>query len=120
MIAPDPSIVRVGKDYYVVNSSFAWFPGLPIYHSRDLVNWRQIGNAITSTDNFKLSSIAINRGIFAPTIRWHEGLFYIITTCIECRGEHASDANVLAYLLGRFGLTREQADKDYLESEKVK
>lgn len=83
--APDPSIARVGKDYYVVNSSFAWFPGLPIYHSRDLVNWRQIGNAITSTEDFKLSSIAINRGIFAPTIRWHKGLFYIITTCIECR-----------------------------------
>lgn len=82
--APDPSIVRVGSDFYVVNSSFGWFPGLPIYHSRDLVNWRQIGNAITSTDDFKLPSVGINRGIFAPTIRWHKGLFYIITTCIEC------------------------------------
>lgn len=81
---PDPSIVRVGKDFYVVNSSFGWFPGIPIFHSRDLVNWRQIGNAITSTDDFKLPSVGINRGIFAPTIRWHKGLFYIITTCIEC------------------------------------
>jgi alpha-N-arabinofuranosidase len=81
---PDPSIVRVGDDYYVVNSSFGWFPGLPIFHSRDLVNWRQIGNAITSTEDFKLPSVGINRGIFAPTIRWHKGLFYIITTCIEC------------------------------------
>jgi len=82
--APDPSIVRVGSDYYVVNSSFGWLPGLPIFHSRDLVNWRQIGNAITSTEDFKLTSVGINRGIFAPTIRWHKGLFYIITTCIEC------------------------------------
>ena len=82
--APDPSIVRVGKDFYVVNSSFGWFPGLPIFHSRDLVNWRQIGNAITSTDDFNLPAVGINRGIFAPTIRWHKGLFYIITTCIEC------------------------------------
>lgn len=81
---PDPSVVRVGNDYYVVNSSFGWFPGLPIFHSRDLVNWRQIGNAITSVENFKLPSVGINRGIFAPTIRWHGGLFYIITTCIEC------------------------------------
>lgn len=82
--APDPSIVSVGNDHYVVNSSFGWFPGLPIYHSSDLVNWRQIGNAITSADDFKLPSVGINRGLFAPTIRWHEGLFYIITTCIEC------------------------------------
>lgn len=81
---PDPSIIRVGQDYYVVNSSFGWFPGIPIFHSRDLVNWRQIGNAITSAADFKLSAVGINRGIFAPTIRWHKGLFYIITTCIEC------------------------------------
>ena len=81
---PDPSIVRVGKDFYIVNSSFGWSPGLPIFHSRDLVNWRQIGNAITSTEDFKLTSVGINRGIFAPTIRWHKGLFYIITSCIEC------------------------------------
>jgi xylan 1,4-beta-xylosidase len=81
---PDPSIVRVGKDYYLVNSSFGWFPGLPIYHSRDLVNWRQIGNAIDRTDVFDLENAGINRGVFAPTIRWHKGLFYIINTCIDC------------------------------------
>ncbi len=83
---PDPSIVRVGEDYYLVNSSFGWFPGIPVYHSRDLVNWRQIGNAITKTDTFDLPKVGINRGIFAPTIRWHKGVFYIITTCIGCGG----------------------------------
>jgi len=83
---PDPSIVRVGKDYYVVNSSFGWIPGLPIYHSRDLVNWTQIGNAIPDSAVFNLPAVGINRGIFAPTIRHHKGLFYIITTCIECGG----------------------------------
>jgi xylan 1,4-beta-xylosidase len=81
---PDPSIVRVGKDYYLVNSSFGWFPGLPIYQSRDLVNWRQIGNAIDRSGVFDLEHVGINRGIFAPTIRWHKGLFYIINTCIDC------------------------------------
>lgn len=81
---PDPSIVRVGKDYYLVNSSFGWLPGLPIYHSRDLVNWSQVGNAIVKTDTFDLPKVGINRGIFAPTIRWNKGVFYIITTCIEC------------------------------------
>ena len=83
---PDPSIIRVGKDFYVVNSSFGWIPGLPIYHSRDLVNWTQIGNAIPESADFKIPAVGINRGIFAPTIRWHKGLFYIITTCIDCEG----------------------------------
>jgi xylan 1,4-beta-xylosidase len=81
---PDPSIVRVGKDYYLVSSSFGWFPGLPVYHSQDLVNWQQIGNAIDRQDVFDIKSVGINRGIFAPTIRWHKGLFYIISTCIDC------------------------------------
>jgi xylan 1,4-beta-xylosidase len=81
---PDPSIVRVGKDYYLVNSSFGWFPGLPIYHSRDLIGWRQIGNAIDQPGMFDLEKVGINRGLFAPTIRWHQGLFYIINTCIDC------------------------------------
>lgn len=81
---PDPSIVRVGKDYYLVNSSFGWFPGLPIYHSRNLVSWLQIGNAIAQPGMFDIESVGINRGLFAPTIRWHKGLFYIINTCIDC------------------------------------
>lgn len=84
--APDPSIVRVGKDFYIVNSSFGWIPGLPIYHSKDLVNWTQVGNAIPDSTDFKLPTVGINRGIFAPTIRHHKDLFYIITTCIDCGG----------------------------------
>jgi xylan 1,4-beta-xylosidase len=82
---PDPSIVRVGMDYYLVNSTFSYFPGIPIFHSRDLVNWRQIGNAIDRPGQLDFSGIGINRGVFAPTIRWHKGLFYIINTCIDCK-----------------------------------
>jgi xylan 1,4-beta-xylosidase len=81
---PDPSIVRVRDDYYLVNSSFAFFPGIPIYHSRDLVNWEQIGNAIDRADQFNFSGLGIARAIFAPTIRWHDGLFYIVGTCVDC------------------------------------
>jgi alpha-N-arabinofuranosidase len=82
--APDPSIVRVRDDYYLINSSFAFFPGLPIYHSRDLVNWEQIGNAIDRPGQFNFSGLGIARAIFAPTLRWHDGVFYIIGTCVEC------------------------------------
>jgi len=81
---PDPSIVRVGADYYLVNSSFAFYPGLPIYHSRDLVHWTQIGDAIDHPEMFDFSGLGVARAVFAPTIRYHAGLFYIVNTCIEC------------------------------------
>ena len=79
--APDPSICRVGDDFYLINSTFEYFPGIPIYHSRDLVNWKLIGNALDSINqNVNMYSINSSAGIHAPTIRYHEGLFYIITT----------------------------------------
>lgn len=81
---PDPSIVRVRDDYYLINSTFAFFPGIPVYHSRDLVNWQQIGNAIDRPGQFNFSGLGIARAIFAPTLRWHDGVFYIIGTCVEC------------------------------------
>ena len=72
---PDPSICRVGKDYYLVTSSFEYFPGLPIYHSTDLVNWRQIGNCIDRDDQLPYETAATGQGMLAPTIRYHEGMF---------------------------------------------
>ena len=85
-VHPDPSIVRVGRDYYIVNSSFGFYPGLPIYHSRDLVNWTQIGNAIDRPDMLDFSGLGISRAVFAPTIRHHNKLFYIVNTCTDCGG----------------------------------
>jgi alpha-N-arabinofuranosidase len=80
---PDPSVVRVEDDYFLVTSSFAYFPGLPIFHSKDLVNWKQIGHALTRRSQLTLENgESISRGIFAPTIRFHDGLFYIITTVV--------------------------------------
>ncbi|MBA4765219.1 MAG: glycoside hydrolase family 43 protein [Erythrobacter sp.] len=81
---PDPSIVRVGDDFYAVTSTFSWFPGLPILHSRDLVNWRQIGNAIDRGGQLDFSGLGTNRGLFAPAISHHDGRFWIVNTCIEC------------------------------------
>lgn len=81
---PDPSICRAGDDYYLVNSSFVWYPGLPIYHSKDLVNWKLIGHAIDRPDMVDFTGIADMFGLFAPTIRYHDGVFYIINTCVMC------------------------------------
>ena len=81
---PDPSICRVGEDYYIVNSSFEYFPGLPIHHSKDLANWTLIGHGLHRKEQcngrMNLVDVQSNGGIHAPTIRYHNGKFYIITT----------------------------------------
>jgi beta-xylosidase len=77
---PDPSACRVGKEYYLVTSSNEYFPGVPIFHSRNLVHWRQLGHCLTRTSQVPLHKCAGSQGIFAPTIRYHEGIFYVITT----------------------------------------
>lgn len=81
---PDPSICRVGDEYFIVNSSFEYFPGLPIHKSKDLVNWELIGYGLHRPDQcsgvVNLVDVNSNGGIHAPTIRYHKGLFFIITT----------------------------------------
>ncbi|MDQ0902300.1 MULTISPECIES: glycoside hydrolase family 43 protein [unclassified Paenibacillus] len=80
---PDPSICRVGEDYYMVTSTFEYFPGVPIFHSKDLVHWRQIGHVLDRPSQLNLDGIPASRGIYAPTLRYHEGVFYMITTLTE-------------------------------------
>lgn len=77
---PDPSICRVGSDFYLVTSSFEYFPGVPIFHSEDLVNWRQIGHCLTRESQLPLHQAGSSAGIFAPTLRHHNDRFYMITT----------------------------------------
>ncbi len=78
--APDPSIVRVGEDFYLVNSSFEYFPGIPIYHSRDLVNWELLAYALHDPSQVDLADIGSSGGVHASTIRYHDGTFFVITT----------------------------------------
>jgi len=83
---PDPSIVKAGDDYYLVTSSFVYFPGVPIFQSRDLVNWKQIGHVLTRPSQLNVDSAQVSRGIFAPTLRWHDSTFYMITTLVDRGG----------------------------------
>ncbi|HEU5078758.1 MAG TPA: glycoside hydrolase family 43 protein [Opitutaceae bacterium] len=83
---PDPSICRVGDDYYLINSTFAYFPGIPIFHSRDLVNWTQIGHVIDRPDQLPYKNLGVSRGIFAPAISYHDGTFYVICTMVDAGG----------------------------------
>ncbi|MDE6160282.1 MAG: family 43 glycosylhydrolase, partial [Muribaculaceae bacterium] len=70
---PDPSICRVDSDFYLVNSSFQFFPGVPVWHSRDLVNWEQIGNVLDRPSQLHLGEANAWLGIYAPTIRYNDG-----------------------------------------------
>ncbi len=81
---PDPSICRVGNDFYMVNSSFEYYPGLPIHKSKDLVNWELVGYGLQRKEQcsgqVNIVDVQSDGGIHAPTIRYHDGTFYIITT----------------------------------------
>jgi alpha-N-arabinofuranosidase len=77
-------MTRVGDDYYLVSSTFSYFPGIPVFHSRDLVHWAQIGNAIDRPGQLDFTGLGLSRGVFAPAITHHGDLFYILNTCVGC------------------------------------
>ena len=83
---PDPSICRVDDDYFLVCSSCEYFPGAPLFHSKDLVHWQQIGYCLIRKSQLDLSKTYFSRGIYAPTIRHHCGTFYVITTNVSASG----------------------------------
>jgi alpha-N-arabinofuranosidase len=77
---PDPTICRVGRDFYLACSTFEYFPGVPIYHSRDLVHWRLLGHALTRRSQLDLTDAPSSGGIYAPTLRHDDGTFFLVTT----------------------------------------
>ncbi|WP_197525387.1 glycoside hydrolase family 43 protein [Pseudobythopirellula maris] len=80
---PDPSVCRAGDNYYLVNSTFAYFPGVPIFKSANLVDWEQIGHVLDRPSQLDLDGLPVSSGVFAPTITFHEGVFYMITTNVR-------------------------------------
>ena len=83
---PDPSICRVEDDYYLVCSSFELCPGIPLFHSKDLMNWEQLGNVMSKENGFDLNARFGSGGVMAPTIRWKDGTFYIIDANFGSKG----------------------------------
>lgn len=77
---PDPSILRVGDDYYIATSTFEWFPGVEIHHSRDLRHWRLLTRALTRVSQLDMCGNRDSGGIWAPAISWHAGLYYLVYT----------------------------------------
>lgn len=83
---PDPSVTRVGDNFYLVNSSFSHYPGLPVFTSKDLVSWHQVGNAIDRPDQLDFTGMRASQSVFAPDISYHNGIYYIVNTCVSCKG----------------------------------
>ncbi len=90
----DPSVCTNGKDFYLVNSTFQYFPGVPVFYSKDLIHWEQVGNCLSRKSQLDLSGLYTqnqpelgwtNAGIYAPTIRYHEGRYYMVTTIFPSR-----------------------------------
>ncbi|ANJ26198.1 glycoside hydrolase family 43 protein [Agromyces aureus] len=86
---PDPSICRVDDVFYVVTSSFEYFPGLPVHRSTDLVHWEPVGHAVHREDQLDLSGVASSGGLFAATIRHHAGRFLVVCTLVDDTGRTA-------------------------------
>ncbi len=85
---PDPSICRVGDDFYLAVSSFELCPGVPVFHSKDLAHWELISHAVSPENGFHMEANCGVGGVMAPTIRWHDGLFYIINTNYSDKGNY--------------------------------
>ncbi|HEY8721967.1 glycoside hydrolase family 43 protein [Pengzhenrongella sp.] len=83
---PDPSVVRVGADYYLACSSFEYFPGIPLFHSTDAEHWEPIGHVVTRPKQLALTDVPTGGGVWAPTIRHHDGLFWVTVTDAMGRG----------------------------------
>ncbi|WP_158797741.1 glycoside hydrolase family 43 protein [Pedobacter sp. L105] len=83
---PDPSICKTGTDYYLVNSTFAYFPGIPVFHSKDLSHWKQVGNVISRPSQMNFLGDGVSRGLFAPSISYDKGTYYVVCTLVDHKG----------------------------------
>ena len=85
---PDPSVCRRGEDFYLVNSSFAYYPGIPIWHSTDLVNWKQLGYVLNRKSQLNIKDLRMSRAVYAPDIQFneHNNTFYVVYTTVDMGG----------------------------------
>ena len=80
---PDPSIVRVGEDYYIATSTFEWFPGVQIHHSTDLVNWNLIARPLDRVSQLDLKGVPDSCGVWAPCLSYNNGTFYLVYSNVK-------------------------------------
>ncbi|MDC3416051.1 glycoside hydrolase family 43 protein [Aquibacillus salsiterrae] len=111
---PDPSILRVGDDYYIATSTFEWFPGVKLHHSRDLVNWEQLPYPLTRKSQLDMIGNVNSGGIWAPCLSYHNGTFYLIFTDVKSRMGAFKDTH--NYLVTAEDINGPWSDPIYLNS----
>ncbi len=89
---PDPSITRAGDKFYLVNSTFAYFPGIPVFESSDLVHWQLLGHVLDRPEQLRFDGLKLSRGVFAPAIHHHDGMFYVLNTLVDSGGNFIATA----------------------------
>jgi len=89
---PDPAITRAGDKFYLVVSTFTFFPGIPVFESADLVHWKQVGNVIERPSQLDFDGLSVSRGVFAPSITFHDGTFYVLNTAVDSGGNYLATA----------------------------
>lgn len=111
---PDPSIARVGDDYYVATSTFQWFPGVQIHHSRDLVHWNLVAHPLDRTDLIDMRGVDDSGGVWAPCLSWSDGLFWLLyTNVLHHHGAYKVTHN---YLVSAPSIDGPWGDPVYLNS----
>ncbi|MDY6945805.1 MAG: glycoside hydrolase family 43 protein [Pseudomonadota bacterium] len=90
---PDPSITRAGEKFYLVNSTFGYFPGIPVFESSDLVHWKLLGHVLDRPEQLRVDGLSISRGVFAPAIHHHDGTFYVLNTLVDSGGNFIATAS---------------------------
>lgn len=88
----DPSVVAARGKFYMVHSTFTFFPGIPVFESEDLVHWKQIGNVIDRPSQLDFDGLRVSRGVFAPAIEFHDGTFYVVNTAVDSGGNFVATA----------------------------
>ena len=114
VFCPDPSIVRVGNDYYIAVSTFEWWPGVKIFHSKDLQSWTQLGAALTRTSQLNMLGDPMSGGVWAPCLSYDNGRFYLLFTDVKTKkGRFYNTHN---YLVWTDDIQGEWAEPVYLNS----
>jgi len=112
---PDPSIVRVGDDYYIATSTFEWYPGVQIHHSRDLVHWRLVTRPLKRASQLDMRGDPDSCGIWAPCLSYSDGLFYLVYTDVKRYGRAVTGAGVALRDMHNYVVTSPRIDGDWSE-----
>jgi xylan 1,4-beta-xylosidase len=109
---PDPSILRVGEDYYIANSTFEWYPGIRLHHSRNLRDWTPIGHALTSPAALPLRGVPNSGGVWAPSLSYHDGRFWLVYAVVYTTGGPFKDLDI--FLVHASSMTGPWSEPAYL------